>query len=290
MDADSGSASPLPPPPPLPTTIVFRDWHTLARFVGNARVALGANEGLLFSFARAPRTMDPQFGGRAWPSYHHAAVSLCGDILAAVEHAIDRMKLSEMPKNGALPADLEKRLRLLVATDFDPAILLQGCVNEAARAGFTTGTWRRPTPQYSGDFRISVTTVPIPGDEEKPTRDDPEQFHLDCFYMLSALSVARVVSANDLPSPTLSMRDFVSSQPQQAAVQERPVPNVKRQPQNLTLREKNILEALGDGELSGPQVAEKAGYEYNSALRSALSNMVKRELIEKGDYGYRTVR
>src|ERR1700733_9260076 len=145
MEVDSGSAAPLPAPTPSPSTIVFRDWHTLFVFLGNARVAIGSGEWPLLAFAQIPRSAEPKFSGREWPSYHHAALSLCGDILAAVEHAIDRMKLADMPQFGPLPTDLEKRLRSLVATDFDPAVLQQGCINEAARAGLTTGTWREPT-------------------------------------------------------------------------------------------------------------------------------------------------
>jgi hypothetical protein len=61
-------------------------------------------------------------------------------------------------------------------------------------------------------------------------------------------------------------------------------------PASLTVREKNILEAIGARELSGPQIAIKAGYAYNSALRAALSGMVKRGMIRKGDFGYRGVR
>lgn len=58
---------------------------------------------------------------------------------------------------------------------------------------------------------------------------------------------------------------------------------------SATFREKCILEAIGDGELSGPEIAAKAGYEYNSHLRMAISNMVKRGLIHKGDHGYLVV-
>jgi hypothetical protein len=206
MDADSGGpVSPFPSPAPQPSTIVFRDWYMLFVFVGNARVAIGAGEWHLLSFAQIPRSSEPRFSGRDWPSYHHAALSLCGNILAAVEHAIDRMKVADMPKFGPLPIDLEKRLRLLVVTDFDPAILQQGCINEAARAGLNTGTWREPTTLYSRNARATLTIIPVPGDGEKIT-DNLEQLHLDYFYMLGALCSSRTVPVNVQPKPAAPIK------------------------------------------------------------------------------------
>ena len=46
---------------------------------------------------------------------------------------------------------------------------------------------------------------------------------------------------------------------------------------------------MGGDILSGRQIAEKAGYEYNSSFRSYLSQMAKRHLIVKvkGRSGYK---
>ncbi len=57
----------------------------------------------------------------------------------------------------------------------------------------------------------------------------------------------------------------------------------------LTDRESTILEALGDDELIGEHLAKKAGYPFNSAFRTTVSNMKKRGILTvgKGGRGYR---
>jgi hypothetical protein len=55
----------------------------------------------------------------------------------------------------------------------------------------------------------------------------------------------------------------------------------------LTFKEKCIIDAIGDGELTGEKIAECAGFPPNSSLRATLSNMVKRGLLAKGLHGYR---
>jgi hypothetical protein len=190
MDSDSC------PAPSRQSTVRFRGWHTVRQFVGNARVATRVDEKLLLPFAQAHHGTVVDFGGRVWPSYHHAAVSLCDEILAAIEHAIDRKKVADIPVDGPLPRDLEERLRTLVVTNFDPAILQDRCAAEAVSAGFNTDTWRPPTPLYSGEFHATITTEPTFGDHERPA-GTPEQFHRDCFYMLSALRHAHVAESSD---------------------------------------------------------------------------------------------
>jgi hypothetical protein len=186
MDPKSESA-PTPPVVPRPSSIVFRDWHTLLKFVGNARVAVAADESLLLCFAHAASSgAPPEICGRLWPSYHHAAMSLGDVILAAVEHAIDRMRLADMPRHGELPEDLRQKLRALVVVDLDPAKLQQLCAVEAVRAQIGCDTWRPPTRTYSGDYSAILTTEPIPGDAERPATTST-QLHIDCFYMMGAL-------------------------------------------------------------------------------------------------------
>jgi hypothetical protein len=178
---------------PRPSTIVFRDWRTLSHFVGNARVAVAADEWLLHSFAEsASSRAAPEFCGRVWPSFHHAAISLCSDILVAVENGIDQMKLADLPRRGELPEELLQKLRVSVVADFDAGRLQHLCAVEATLAGLDTDTWRPPTPQYSGDFKCTIAIEPTPGDDENPPTT-AKQLHLDCFYMLSALSGARPV-------------------------------------------------------------------------------------------------
>lgn len=57
----------------------------------------------------------------------------------------------------------------------------------------------------------------------------------------------------------------------------------RRQP---TARESTVLIAIGDGELTGSEIAERAGFKNNSRFRELLSTMVKLDLLKKGFYGY----
>jgi len=50
--------------------------------------------------------------------------------------------------------------------------------------------------------------------------------------------------------------------------------------------EGNIIEALADGNLRGPELSKKAGYENNSHMRQILSNLVKRGILSRNDKGY----
>ena len=54
-----------------------------------------------------------------------------------------------------------------------------------------------------------------------------------------------------------------------------------------TERESIILEALGNDELTGEKLAKKAGYTFNSAFRTTVSNMKKRGLLRPGKFGRR---
>ncbi len=58
-------------------------------------------------------------------------------------------------------------------------------------------------------------------------------------------------------------------------------------PQNVepTVRERNILEALGDGEMTGAELAKKAGYPFNGRFREVLSTMKKRGMLLPGTSG-----
>jgi hypothetical protein len=56
---------------------------------------------------------------------------------------------------------------------------------------------------------------------------------------------------------------------------------------NISTVEQNILEAVGSLELTGPQIAVKAGYKYGSRLRENLSRMVKADKLKKTRRGYR---
>ncbi len=51
--------------------------------------------------------------------------------------------------------------------------------------------------------------------------------------------------------------------------------------------EENILEALGDGKLTGEELAKKAGYPFNSNFKNTLSSLVKRGLLVNDRPGYR---
>lgn len=55
----------------------------------------------------------------------------------------------------------------------------------------------------------------------------------------------------------------------------------------LTAAEENILEALGDGKLTGEKLAQKAGYPFNSNFKNTLSSLVKRGLLANDRPGYR---
>ena len=54
----------------------------------------------------------------------------------------------------------------------------------------------------------------------------------------------------------------------------------------LTDTESNIVEALGDAVLTGPELLKKAGYDYSSHYRTILSNLVKRRILRKTGHGY----
>ena len=54
---------------------------------------------------------------------------------------------------------------------------------------------------------------------------------------------------------------------------------------DLTDRERNILEALGDKKMVASDIAKAAGYPYNSAFRNNLSSLVKRKHLKKGPKG-----
>lgn len=58
------------------------------------------------------------------------------------------------------------------------------------------------------------------------------------------------------------------------------------QPGKLTQAETNILEAIGTGILTGPQLVSRAGYKYDH-LRKLLPSLVRRGLLEKTGKGYR---
>lgn len=54
-----------------------------------------------------------------------------------------------------------------------------------------------------------------------------------------------------------------------------------------TFKEQCILDAIKGDALTGPQIAKKTGFTYNSHLRVSLSGMVKRKLLKKTINGYR---
>lgn len=58
----------------------------------------------------------------------------------------------------------------------------------------------------------------------------------------------------------------------------------------LTDTESNILEALADNVMTGPKLLKKAGYDYSSHYRGILSNLCKRNIIEKTGRGYKRVK
>ena len=53
----------------------------------------------------------------------------------------------------------------------------------------------------------------------------------------------------------------------------------------LSEMEANVLEAIADKTLTGPEIAKAAGYAYSSSLRSSLSQMVEKGLLEKARKG-----
>jgi hypothetical protein len=55
----------------------------------------------------------------------------------------------------------------------------------------------------------------------------------------------------------------------------------------LTDTESNLLEALGEEIMTGPELLKKAGYDYSSNFRSILSNLFKRGILEKTGNGYK---
>jgi len=55
---------------------------------------------------------------------------------------------------------------------------------------------------------------------------------------------------------------------------------------NLTDTESNILEALANKAMKGPELLKQAGYENSSHYRQILSNLVKREILGRGPKGY----
>lgn len=55
----------------------------------------------------------------------------------------------------------------------------------------------------------------------------------------------------------------------------------------LTDREQDIIEALGDGKLTGEEVAKTAGYEYDGHFKGTLASLVKRGVLVNDRPGYR---
>lgn len=58
----------------------------------------------------------------------------------------------------------------------------------------------------------------------------------------------------------------------------------------LTDTEENILEALGDEQMTGRVLLKEAGYDNSSHYRQILSHLVKRGILEKTGHGYRRAR
>jgi hypothetical protein len=54
---------------------------------------------------------------------------------------------------------------------------------------------------------------------------------------------------------------------------------------DLTPRERNIIEAIGDKTLQAKDLAKAAGYQCNSNFRGTLSSLVKREHLQKSPDG-----
>jgi hypothetical protein len=55
---------------------------------------------------------------------------------------------------------------------------------------------------------------------------------------------------------------------------------------DLTDTESNILEALGDNTMHGPDLLKKAGYDNSSHYRAILSGLVKRNILDRNARGY----
>jgi hypothetical protein len=55
----------------------------------------------------------------------------------------------------------------------------------------------------------------------------------------------------------------------------------------LSPLERDIVQAIGTGTLTGKQIASRAGYSFNATLRTILANLVAREVLTKTDQGYR---
>lgn len=79
------------------------------------------------------------------------------------------------------------------------------------------------------------------------------------------------------------LAEFVRQRRQQAL----PGGEVGQPAPRLTAAEQNILEALGDGTLTGEKLAEKAGYPCNSNFKNTLSSLVKRCILVNDRPGYR---
>ncbi len=69
--------------------------------------------------------------------------------------------------------------------------------------------------------------------------------------------------------------------------QSEPAAEVGKPEPRLTGAEQNILEALGDGKLTGERLAAKAGYPCNSNFKNTLSSLVKRGSLVNDSPGYR---
>jgi hypothetical protein len=61
------------------------------------------------------------------------------------------------------------------------------------------------------------------------------------------------------------------------------VTSAQRKP---TARESTILTAIGEEELTGPEIAKEAGFNNNSRFRETLSTMCRLGLLKRGEYGY----
>jgi uncharacterized protein YjbI with pentapeptide repeats len=57
-------------------------------------------------------------------------------------------------------------------------------------------------------------------------------------------------------------------------------------PPELTDTEENIIEALGNKTMKGPELLKKAGYDNSSHYRQILSNLVKRSILGRDANGY----
>jgi hypothetical protein len=244
---------------------LFREWNSLKRFIGNARQVVAADTKLLRVFSDAARPTTPEICGRPWPSYHHAAVSLGAEILACVNNAIGGAKLVDVPGSGPLPDEITSRLWTPIGAEFDAKCLQQWCAVEAERAfGDKASTWRPPTPQYSGNFRETLTFESTPGDDERPAGDS-EQLHRDCFLMLSALADGQKSQSVHLqtqhaesgPTPpnTLSVNakavlSIISAQPKGQGVSAKEI-IAKLKSHRITITEatlrKHIMPVLKDG-------------------------------------------